>query len=70
MNLPDFQNVDIFQGNSFNGIVPGKINPEIAYKLVLAYLSKYPGSKFLLAHDMKSSSKELHLAAARALIHL
>lgn len=59
--LPCFKAYDI------RGRIPDELNPDIAYRLGLAYADRFKPKKVALGHDVRLSSRELLEALAKGL---
>ena len=59
--------IECFKAYDIRGKVPGELNPELAYKIGLAYAKFINAKKVVIGHDARKSSDEISNALARGL---
>jgi len=57
----------VFKAYDIRGVYGEQLDTELAYKLTKAFLHLSPGQKYVLAYDMRGSSKELARAIIQAI---
>jgi len=57
-----------FHAYDIRGLYPDELDVEVAYKITKAFLKISPGKRYVIGHDMRSSSKALADAIIQAIV--